>query len=242
MIACLPMYDWPEQRKAVDDYWQKIRHELKKADMVSPENLSRNKSEEQLWHDENLLLGQTCGYPFATSLKGKVQYVATPVYDVTGCTGPQYSSALVVHNTSTFDMKNLAQARFAYNSPASLSGYRCLSDLVGNPVEFFAETKITGSHRLSARRVACQESDIAALDAVCLELLKKFEPETFSELKILSWTKHYPALPMITSLTTKPAALEVLRDILMNLAPENCLYIEGYELLPSGQYEVLAKF
>ena len=50
-----------------------------------------------LWRREDLLLSQTCGYPFRMlGLDALTHLVATPVFDVEGCEGARYSSWLVV--------------------------------------------------------------------------------------------------------------------------------------------------
>ena len=75
MIAALQMYDWPEVREATDLWWAGIARHLgidvplsRPADFTAP------------WRRDDLLFGQTCGYPFTHALKGQVKLVATPHY------------------------------------------------------------------------------------------------------------------------------------------------------------------
>jgi len=194
-IASLPMYDWPELRGATDAFWDAIRMKLDANGIPAARCLSRGASDDAYWTAPDLLLGQTCGYPLATSLKGKVRYVATPVYSVEGCEGPKYSSAIVVNNDSMQELPTLAGSTFAYNSKTSLSGYRAMRAMFGEPEAFFTKTIKSGGHRNSAKMVADGSAEVAAIDAVCWDMLQKFEIETAQKLRVIGWTAKQPSLP-----------------------------------------------
>lgn len=89
------MYDWPEVRWATDALWAAIAGRLRHAGIDAPDELDRTRSSADVWRHPALILSQTCGWPYATQLPDVVQLVATPVYDVEGCDGPLYSSAIV---------------------------------------------------------------------------------------------------------------------------------------------------
>ena len=74
-------------------FWAGLRRHMAAAglsdlpdDPIVPDDLRAH------WRDPDLLLSQTCGYPFASDLAGQVQLVATPCYDAPGCHGPTYTS------------------------------------------------------------------------------------------------------------------------------------------------------
>ncbi|HFC05236.1 MAG TPA: hypothetical protein ENJ55_05985 [Rhizobiales bacterium] len=240
MIACLPMYDWPELRTAHDAFWQDTGTRLRASGIASPASLSRSGNDESHWLDPDLLLGQTCGYPLSTALAGKVRYLATPVYNVTGCNGPYYSSAIVVRKDSPLTMENWQGGCFAFNSVMSLSGYRSIKALVGPPETFFTNVRASGGHRNSARMVANGEADLAALDAVCWHLLQQFEPDTAAMLKIIGWTEQRPALPLITSLATTLTTIDKIREVLSDISPPAALAITGFEIMNVAEYDRLA--
>jgi hypothetical protein len=48
----------------------------------------------------DLLLAQTCGYPYVTLLRGQVTLVATPCFDFPGCAGSDYSSVIVAGSSA----------------------------------------------------------------------------------------------------------------------------------------------
>jgi len=240
MIASLPMYDWPELTQAHDNFWNKFADQLRSNDIDAPQNLSRNAQDESYWLAPNLIIGQTCGYPLSTTLRGKVTYLATPVYNVQGCNGPYYSSAIIARKNSELTFDKIASARFAYNSQNSLSGYRSIKALVGNPDKYFSKLVQSGGHRNSARHVANGAADIAALDAVCWHLLQQHEPEAASELKVIGWSDQYPALPLITALHTPIATVDTIRKVLIALPPEKELAINRFEVLNIADYNKLS--
>ena len=203
MIAWLPMYDWPELRQDTDHFWELLRDRLRAGGINAPQSLTHNAdldgSDDAHWLAPDLLFGQTCGYPFSTQLKGKVNYLATPVYDVVGCQGPYYSSAIIAHKDSGLKSGDLRAKSFAYNSTHSWSGYRTMVLEVGKLADFFSRMVMSGGHRQTAIIVAEGKADIGALDAVCWHLLQQHEPQTAGKLEVVGWTKLQPALPFITA-------------------------------------------
>ncbi|MEM8749597.1 MAG: PhnD/SsuA/transferrin family substrate-binding protein [Pseudomonadota bacterium] len=136
--------------------------------------------------------------------------IAAPVYDVEGCgvseqddewlrmDQPYYSSVFIVRASSDFaKLEDTAGKRLALNGYDSLSGFRCLVPLIGDPKHWFGACRISGSHRASARMVFDEVADVAAIDAVCWALLKKHEPNVVSALRVVGWSNRYPAPPFI---------------------------------------------
>ena len=237
-IVLLPMYDWREQRGAHGQFWQNLGLKLDAAGIDRPQNLSRD--DEAYWLNDRLLLGQTCGYPLSTTLKNKVIYIATPVYDVKGCDGPYYSSAIIARKNAGHHAGALAGYRFAFNGKSSLSGYRCVRAMFGEPETFFGQLLKSGSHRASANAVETGAADIAAIDAVCWHLLQIYEPQIASQLEVLAWTKLRPSLPFITSLRTSKQHRSKIQQTLLEFGPCTPLYIKGFELVDMAEYDALA--
>ena len=247
MIAALPMYDWPELEGATNALWRELAGELRACGIEAPDELSRSDDDTSFALSPDLILGQTCGYPLSTRLKGMIQYLATPEYNVEGCDGPLYSSALLVHKSSRITLKTMAGSRFAYNSENSLSGYRCVRAMVGDPAKHFGAMVRSGAHRQSAKMVAAGQADVAALDAICWHHLMVIEPNIASKLKIIGWTKLRPGLPFITSLKTPPDKVKSLRDILKKVISNadansewQSLKIRDCVVLAPGDYDDLA--
>jgi len=218
MIASLPMYDWPEIRPATDAFWRALTGELRARGIDAPDELDRTRAADKQWRDPDLLLSQTCGFPYVTGLRDTVRLVATPVYAVDGCDGSDYSSFLLVHrDCPAEDLAGLAPRTIAVNTPDSQSGWNALRHTVlrdtGRPVDA-GGLLLTGSHRQSIRAVARGEADLCAVDPVCYALAGRFEPETTAAVRILARSDPTPTLPLITSGRAGDDILARLREAL----------------------------
>jgi hypothetical protein len=72
------MYDLPEVSAATDAWWRGVASALRRAGLDAvPEVLTRD-PDVDVWHSQNLLLSQTCGYPLTHELASVVELVATP--------------------------------------------------------------------------------------------------------------------------------------------------------------------
>ncbi len=243
MIACLPMYDWPELQSDYDRMWERLREYLLEFGIDAPAELSRDSSDTSHWLSPDLLLGQTCGYPFVTQLSGKVQYLATPQYLVEGCSGARYSSAVVVNREAGLNRNSLRGTKLAYTSLSSWSGYRVLISEYGELESHFSKLVASGGHRISAKIVADGTADVAALDAVCWHMLQRYEPQTADRLKVIGWTSLWPALPLITSNESSMRTVEILRQGINDMLQDEemsgtlkTLGIGGIEILSSEHY------
>ncbi|MCC2112293.1 MAG: PhnD/SsuA/transferrin family substrate-binding protein [Hyphomicrobiales bacterium] len=199
--AALPMYDWPEVRGETDALWHAITERLDGLDLPAPLSLSRHLSETESWNAADLVLAQTCGYPYVTRLRGRVGYVGTPIYKAPGCSDYRYSSKIIVRRDDPArQFTDLRGRRAAINNLDSLSGAIVLKALIaaiGEETGFFSETVSSGSHRQSLSLVAEGGADIAAIDAVCFALAGRHEPQTVSELRVIAETPLLPGLPLI---------------------------------------------
>ena len=85
MIASLPMYDLPDCRLANDRYWLLIRDALRSAGLMAPDALTRDMPDFMAhWQRPDLVLSQTCGYPFRAVLHSKVTLIGTPDFGLEG--------------------------------------------------------------------------------------------------------------------------------------------------------------
>ncbi|MEP3436742.1 MAG: PhnD/SsuA/transferrin family substrate-binding protein [Hoeflea sp.] len=199
-VAALPMYDWPEIRQATDAVWAGIRKHLSNAGIAAPAALERSDDPEPLWLQPDLILSQTCGYPYATRLTGKVTLIGTPAHAATGASPGHYFSVLVARKNTTPDNPgDLANKRFAFNMVHSQSGFAAPVRLLANSGHAsLPEPLQTGSHRASIRAVAEGKADWASIDAVTWQLAKRHEPAA-DDLVAFATTPQTPALPLIAS-------------------------------------------
>ncbi len=245
------MYDLAELRAANDHLWSAIAARLVAQGIVAPAELVRNGDLQSIWTDPALLLGQTCGYPLVTSLKGRVSLLKTPRYRAPGCDGAFYRSAVVVRaNDSAACLTELRGRRCALNDPASNSGMNMLraeiATLVKAPSPFFSEVVLTGGHEASVEAVKHRFADVAAIDCVTWAHLQHFRPDTTRNLRVLTWTAASPGLPLITSISTDSATQQALIRALHDVAEDpaleatrTILLLDGFQHLPLSAYEAL---
>jgi ABC-type phosphate/phosphonate transport system substrate-binding protein len=249
--AALPMYDLRGVQPANDALWKAIAARLE-AEGISgvPETLTRTRPLDEVWTDPRLLLAQTCGYPFASALKDKVQLVATPRYRVSGCDGPFYRSVVVVRAGSAARcLADLRGGRCVVNDRASNSGMNLLRvELapLARGKAFFDSVSVSGSHEASAERVVCGEADVAAIDCVTWAHLKRWRPELTRRLAVLAWTVRSPGLPFITARDTDAATRAALSRALKDVETDQALrevrgelMLDGFNSLPASHYHAV---
>lgn len=192
----------------------------------------------EFWRRSDLLLGQTCGYPYLTQLRGQVTLVATPCFDFPGCEGSDYSSAVVVRRGG--DIRALDDARgrvAAANDINSNSGMNVLRHAVASlhrGRRFFESVKWSGSHAESLRMVRDGEADIAAIDCVTWAYIKEEDPDSLQTLEILQYSAPSPGLPLIAARAVPDELVRRLRDALLQPSPQllermRALHIRAFE-------------
>jgi hypothetical protein len=209
-IASLPMYDWPEIRVPTDALWTAIRAELIRKGIDAPASLDGNGNPETLWTAPDLVLSQTCGFPYANGLSGKVALIATPAYRIDGATPGTYFSVLVARSPGRRKIST------GCGTCAWLSTWRTPSLALPRPSGFLRimvssrnpEPVETGAHRASIQAVAAGTADWAAIDAVAWELALRHEPAA-ADLTVFARTPETPALPLISSMRMAHQAARV---------------------------------
>ena len=246
-VASLPMYDLPAARWATDALWSALAAALTARGIAAPGALDRRAAYQSVWREPGLLLSQTCGYPYVTALRGRVQLVATPAYRAPGCVGARYASALIVRDGDpAASLSDLRDRRVAFNSIDSQSGHNALRAAVAplaRDGRFFAGSIATGAHRASAAAVAAGTADLCAVDCVTWALLSRHEPEAVAGLRVLGHTASAPGLPLIAGPTAPVAAIraalaEVMADPRLADA-RDALLLEGCEVLPDADYDAI---
>lgn len=198
------------------------------------------------WQRDDVLLTQTCGYPYMKSLRSKAALLATPCFDFPGCQGADYSSVIIARADG--DIQSLADARCriaAANDPQSNSGMNVLRhavSLLAWQGRFFSEVKWTGSHAASLRMVLEGEADIAAIDCVTYGYLKEEQPESVSGTSILQYTAQTPGLPLITARTVPEELQNRMRNALLSPSAAlrkhmQALRIQGFKACTEEAYE-----
>ena len=215
MIADLPMYDFAWTAPALDAFWEALSKRLRMAGIDAPAALARARPIEEVWREPALVFGQTCGYPFWTSLRGRVALLATPTYAFAGCDGADHCSFLVVRRgRAGRGLADFRGARAAINARDSNSGANLFRAAVapltgGRP--FFGEVLVTGAHALSLAALAEDAADIASIDCVTFALLSRGRPDLVAQVEVLARTPSSPGLPFIASAALGSATLAAIR-------------------------------
>ncbi|MFP6560612.1 phosphate/phosphite/phosphonate ABC transporter substrate-binding protein [Paraburkholderia sp. B3] len=203
-----------------------------------------------LWRRDNLLLSQTCGFPYRVlGLADAVHLIATPMFDAKGCEGPRYCSAIVVAATArargATSLAACRGLRAACNGEDSQSGMNALRHAVAPHARegrFFASVAWTGSHLASLRAIASGQADVAAIDCVTLALLRDASPDLLAEVEVIGMTTSAPGLPFIASRTLDERQAALLRDALdaaHAADPERArlLRLRGFARLARNDYD-----
>ena len=245
------MYDWPEVREATDAWARGMAQHLREQGFPeTPSEPLRRRDYGEAWLSPDLLLSQTCGYPLTHAYSRFLTPLLTPHYSVEGCSGPNYSSFIMVRRSA--DIRRLADLRShvsAINDRHSMSGMLALK-LMFAPLaqagDFFARTIETGSHLESLRAVREGRADVCAIDAVCLALAKRYRPELLEDLTELACSPLLPGLPMVTSSRRSAEDLDRLRLALQaafvdpKLASvRSRLFLAGASILDIDDYAII---
>lgn len=249
--ASLPMYDLPEIRAANEAFWTALATRLEEMGLEGvPAALTRQAPLETLWHPENTLLSQCCGFPVTHGFRDRVRPIATLHYAAEGCDGIQYSSAIITNRrlgiTTLADLKG---RRVAINDMESQSGRNCLRAKLagaGLPSPFFAETKLSGGHRASLAAVARGDSDAAAIDGVTLALIAREAPGELADIQILDWSDPAPGLPLVTGMASSAETIALLRRAIADVVDDPAqadicrpLLIRGVTTTGPADYEAI---
>jgi ABC-type phosphate/phosphonate transport system substrate-binding protein len=251
-LASLAMYVAPSSVvEAQRSLWGFLRDHLRQAGLDDvPDRLDGEIAHHAAWLDSRLILAQTCGFPFVKHLKDRVRLVATPVYAAPGCDGPNMCSVIVTRRQhAPANLAACAGLRVAINEPGSNSGYNLLRAAVaplagGRP--FFAGVVETGGHLASLDAVRGHQADLAAIDCITFDLLKRHAPDRLEGLFVLGRTPSGPNLPFITRLSASDTELAALRAALKAAvsAPElaaacEILGLKDVVVLDESAYDVL---
>ncbi|HEX8403261.1 MAG TPA: PhnD/SsuA/transferrin family substrate-binding protein [Duganella sp.] len=213
--AALPMYNLSDRLAlAHQALLTALAEEAGQAiDLESPSDLP------DFWRREDVLISQTCGYPYMTQLRGRVMLVATPCYDFAGCSGSDYSSVIVVRDGGGIDaLADAAGTTAAFNDPHSNSGMNVLRHAVAPLARggrFFGAVIQSGSHAASVRMVRDGTADIAAIDCVTYGYLAQENPEAVAGLRVQGRSAPSPGLPLIAGGGVPEEVVLRLRDALL---------------------------
>ncbi len=199
-VASLAMYPFIQLRPAYDRLWDAVRSRMS----VEAPALDWDLDPEMACRRDDLLLGQTCGWPLITALAATVHVVGTFDCDVDGAVDGTYRSVLVSSTDQPLaDILSRSDLIVAANSPDSLSGWISLR-VAANGARFDS-VEWTGSHAASIEALRSERAHLAAIDAVSWAHLDG------RGLAVVGHGPRVPCLPLVTSRTSTAALIAELR-------------------------------
>jgi ABC-type phosphate/phosphonate transport system substrate-binding protein len=222
-VVALPMYEVSPAIVTADDvFWRRLSARLASGGIDVPTKLERTRGALlDQWRRNDLLLSQTCGYPYVHQLMQRgVKIVGTPVYATNGgLPAGDYRSVVIVKANSPYaSLSDLKGKKAGVNDMGSNSGMNAFRAAVASAFPtnvlrdgIFATVKVTGGHLNSVRMVASGEIDVAAIDSVSYDLITENYPDLAKNTRVLMDTPAAPGLPLITSAQTDDATIEKMR-------------------------------
>lgn len=240
MIASLGMYDAPPLQAPNDALWGAVRDGLRRRGVSAPDALTRGAAAYwPAWQAPDLVLSQTCGFPYRARLYGKVTLIGTPDHGIEGCAPGHYCSVLVGREDDPRqDLAAFDGATLAYNEAMSQSGWAApLAEAARAGIRFRVGPE-TGFHLGSARAVAEGRADIAALDAVTWAQICSagLNPPGLREI---GRTAPTPALPYIAAAGADAAATFAALEEGIGALPGDLadrLHLRGLVQIPADAY------
>ncbi len=194
------MYDVAELRPDHDALWQAIAAELRVRGIDAPPALTRHVEPAALWRDPELLMSQTCGWPFVTELAPMLTVVGAFEYAVDSDAGTRYRSQLITAAGSGRSVDDLGRpgVSIAVNAADSLSGWVSLRGLLDSTDGRWEGAVVaTGAHVRSIEAVAHGVADVALVDEVTLALLHTHRPEAVRGIEVVGVGPQIPGLPLV---------------------------------------------
>jgi ABC-type phosphate/phosphonate transport system substrate-binding protein len=211
-VASLAMYPFSDVQPAYERLWDAVRSRLS----FDAPPLDWEMDPDVACRRDDLLLGQTCGWPLVTDLADTVRVVGTFDCDVDGAVDGTYRSVLVSStDQSLTDILGRDDLMVAANAPGSLSGWISLRAAAGGAR--FESVEWTGSHAASLEALRDHRVHLAAIDAVSLAHLSA------DGVSIVGHGPRIPCLPLVTSRSSTVALVDELRRALAEAVSDPAL-------------------
>jgi phosphonate transport system substrate-binding protein len=137
-----------------------------------------------------------------------------------------------------YSFDDLRGARWAYNEPASHSGYHVVRAYLasqGLDGAFFGEVLAAGSHEVALRQILAGKADAAAIDSTVLELQSLAEPQLINDIRVIASLGPSPIPPWVVGTHVPSHVRGAVRRLLLEMHTD----AEGQRLLARTQ---LARF
>ena len=241
MIASLPMYARPHNRKAHDELWALIRDGLRARGIGAPESLNHDIGHIDSWAHPDLVLGQICNLPLRARFADRVTVIGAGDYAVEGCEAGYYRSVFITHRDNPAQsVTEMKDPRFVCNETLSQSGFGAVMIWAEQHGVKLTLAGKTGSHRNSIAAVADQRADLAAIDAQTWRMACVEDPQT-KQIKVIGHSAPSPGMSFITRHGENPAPYFDAIAEAINALPQSSskiLGLKGIIALPKASYDL----
>jgi ABC-type phosphate/phosphonate transport system substrate-binding protein len=202
----------------------------------------------QLWRSPRLLITQTCGYPLMTLLRGQVQVVGRPVYQLPNSADGNHCSVLVARADDPRQrLEDFRGSHGLLNARDSNSGMNLFRHAVAPLQEggaFFAQTSLTGGHRNSLIAIKEGRGDLAAIDSVTFDYLARDHSDEVTGVKVIGRSAEGPCLPYITRTGADAGEIRAALNQALKDLPDVAQVLAISEVLPACEedYQVLLDY
>ena len=201
-IASLAMYPFVAIRPDHERLWDAVRARLP----FEAPDLDWTIEHDEACRRDDLLIGQTCGWPLITDLASSVLVVGTFDCDVEGAAGGTYYSLLVSRDPDPLvEILQRPDLTVAANSSDSLSGWVSLHSVAASQGVSLDAVEWTGSHASSVEAVRLGRADLAAIDSVSWTHIDT------TGLSVVGRGPRIPCLPLVTSRSSTETVVGELR-------------------------------
>lgn len=243
-FAELLMYVAPDRVRQAQAQW--LSHVLK---LLGAERLDATGLElKQLWLSPQLLVTQTCGYPLMTQLRGQVQLVGRPVYQLANSADGDHCSLIVARaNDPRQQLADFRGCHGLLNSCDSNSGMNLFRHALA-PLQrdgrFFTQVSLTGGHRNSLAAIKAGKGDLAAIDSVTFDYLARDLSEEVAGLKVIGRTACGPCLPYISHVGADAATIRQAMNQALSDLPDVAQSLAITQVIPASEadYQVLLDY
>ncbi len=254
MIACSRMYNvMPEARAG----WDAIFEWVAERSGVALEVIAHPAPApiEALWARDDMGCVFMCGWPYAMAAP-RPRLVAAPVPspDRYGGGKAVYFTDLVVRRDSPYrKLQDTFGGRIAWTLETSHSGYNALRHHLlkyrspARPTLYACSVGPLVSPIRALQSLIDDAADVAPVDSLCLDLLRKHAPEKVAQLRVIATTAAAPMPPLVASPGTDQAgSARVTRALLtahddptLDAALESVL-IERFAAVAPAYYDATA--
>lgn len=209
-LAVLGMYPFAHAQRGFDRLWQGVHRRLPEV----PELLDWSIDPHSSWHEPALIVGQACGWPLMTELRGVARVLGTFEPAVQHGHGHRYRSVLLARRSGSRvpDAPEFAGRVAAANISRSLSGWISLLYAVHGPGSVWQGPVLwTGAHVNSVKALREGQADVMSIDSVTLAMLLREQPDALDGLVEVGVGPEVPALPLVTRWSTSDEEVARLR-------------------------------